>query len=180
MKPSDVGFGRFFLRLTACHTVTYMVVGFAAFTIMDYSTQFSTPCSVMKPTDAPIVALGPALQVFRGLLFAVVLYPFRRVFLDEDRGWLKLWGLFMGLAILGTSGPAPGSFEGMVFLKAPVVGQIVGLWEVVLQTLLASILVVAWHRKPGKAWAVVMYGLWALTVLMSIAGAVLPRPESLS
>jgi hypothetical protein len=134
----------------------------------------------MKPTDTPIVALGPALQVFRGLLFAVVLYPFRRVFLDEGRGWLKLWGLFMGLAILGTSGPAPGSFEGIVFLKAPVADQIIGLWEVVLQTLLASILVVAWHRKPGKPWAVVMYGLWALTVMMSVAGAVLPRPELLS
>ena len=118
MRSADVGFARFFLRLTACHTVTYMVVGFAAFIIMDYSTQFSDPCSVMKPTDTPIVALGPALQVFRGLLFAVVLYPFRRVFLDEDRGWLKLWGLFMGLAILGTSGPAPGSFEGLVFLQA--------------------------------------------------------------
>ena len=120
---------------------------------MDYSTQFSAECSIMKPTHTPIVALGPALQVFRGLLFAVVLYPFRRVFLDEGRGWLKLWGLFMGLAILGTSGPAPGSFEGMVFLSAPVVGQLVGLWEVVLQTLLASILVVAWCRTPGKAWA---------------------------
>ena len=59
MTPSDVGFGRFFLRMTACHTVTYMVVGFAAFTIMDYSTQFSAECSIMKPTDSPIVALGP-------------------------------------------------------------------------------------------------------------------------
>ena len=180
MTPSDVGFGRFFLRMTACHTVTYMLVGFAAFIIMDYSTQFSAECSIMKPTDTPIVALGPALQVFRGLLFALVLYPFRRVFLDESRGWLKLWGLFMGLAILGTSGPAPGSFEGMIFLRAPVVDQIVGLWEVVLQTLFACILLVAWHRRPSKAWAAVMYTLWALTLLMSVAGAVLPRPEALS
>ena len=78
MKPSDIGFGRFFLRLTACHTVTYMVVGLAAFVTMDYATTFSAECSIMKPTDTPIVALGPALQVFRGLLFAVVLYPFRR------------------------------------------------------------------------------------------------------
>lgn len=180
MTPSDVNFGRFFLRMTACHTVTYMVVGFAAFTIMDYSTQFSAECSTMKPTDTTIVALGAALQVFRGLLFALVLYPFRRVFLDDRWGWLMLWGLFMGLAILGTSGPAPGSFEGMIFLKAPVVDQIVGLWEVVLQTLFACILLVAWHRKPSKAWAAVMYTLWALTILMSVAGAVLPRPEALS
>ncbi len=180
MTLSDVGFGRFFLRMTACHTVTYMVVGFAAFTLMDYSAQFSAECSIMKPTDTPIVALGPALQVFRGLLFALVLYPFRRVFLDDPRGWLTLWGLFMGLAILGTAGPAPGSFEGMIFLREPVVEQIVGLWEVVLQTFLACALLVAWHRKPSKAWAAVMYTLWALTLLASVAGAVLPRPGALS
>jgi hypothetical protein len=175
VKPSDVSFGRFFLRIAACHTVTYMVVGLAAFHLMDYTTEFSREGSNMVPTAEPIVALGPALQVFRGLLFAVVLYPFRRVFLDEPTGWLKLWGLFLGLAILGTSGPAPGSFEGLIFTRTPVVAQIVGLWEAVLQTLFASILLVAWHRRPRKAWGIVMYSLWALTIVMSLAGALLPR-----
>ena len=176
MKPSDVSFGRFFLRIAACHTVTYMVVGLTAFHLMDYATAFSREGSNMVPTDEPIVALGPALQVVRGLLFAVVLYPFRRVFLDESGGWLKLWGLFLGLAILGTSGPAPGSFEGMIFTRTPVVNQIVGLWEAVLQTLFASLLLVAWHRRPRKAWGIAMYSLWALTILMSLAGAALSRP----
>ena len=178
MKPSDVGFGRFFLRVAACHTVTYLVVGFAALHLMDYATKFSAECSNMVPTDEPIVALGVSLQVFRGLLFAVVLYPFRRVFLDERLGRLNLWGLFMGLAILGTAGPAPGSFEGMIFTRTPILDQIVGLWEVVLQTLFFCVLLVAWHRKPGKAWSVTMYVLWALAVLMSIAGALAPRPPS--
>ena len=177
MKPSDVSFVRFFLRIAACHTVTYMGVGLAAFHLMDYATEFSQEGSNMVPTDEPLVALGPALQVVRGVLFAVVLYPFRRVFLDEPAGWLKLWGLFVGLAILGTSGPAPGSFEGMIFTRTPVVDQIVGLWEAVLQTLFASVLLVAWHRRPGRAWSIVMYSLWALTILMSFAGAVLPRPD---
>lgn len=180
MNLSDVGFGRFFLRLSACHTVTYFVVGFAAFQIMDYATAFSAECSNMVPTDEPIVALGVALQVFRGLLFSVVLYPFRRLLLDESHGWLKLWGLFMGLAILGTSGPAPGSFEGMIFTRTPVIDQVIGLWEVVLQTLLCSILFVAWCQKPTKAWAAVMYAFWGLAILMSIAGALVPRPEALS
>jgi hypothetical protein len=148
-----------------------MIVGIAAFYTMDYATQFAAEGSNMNPVDSPLVALGPALQVFRGLLFAIVLYPFRRVFLDEDRGWLKLWGLFMGLAILGTSGPAPGSFEGLVFTRTPVLDQILGLWEVVLQTLLCSILLVAWHRRPGKAWSISMYSLWGITVFLSVTGA---------
>lgn len=179
MKPSDVSFGRFFLRITACHMVTYMIVGAFAYTIMDYPAQFSEECSIMIPTDSARVALGPSLQVIRGLIFALALYPFRHVFLDQERGWLKLWGLFLGLAILSTAGPAPGSVEGMIYTKVPILGQIIGLWEVVLQTLATSVLIVMWHRKPTRVWGIVMSVLTALVILMSIAGAVLPRPEVL-
>lgn len=178
MSPSDVGFGRFFFRVTACHMITYMVLGILAYTIMDYPTQFKDECSIMIPTDSPRVALGPSLQVIRGLIFALALYPFRRVFLDEKRGWLKLWGLLLGLAILSTAGPAPGSIEGMIYTQAPIRGQIIGLWEVVLQTLAFSLLLVAWCRRPHRAWGIVMGVLTALVILMSVAGAVLPRPEA--
>jgi hypothetical protein len=172
-----MGFGRFFCRITACHMVTYMIVGMIAYVVMDYSTQYSAEGSVMVATDSVRVALGPALQVIRGLIFALALYPFRRVFLDEKHGWLKLWGLFVGLAILSTAGPAPGSVEGMIYTKYPIVGQIIGLWEVMLQTLAMSVLMVLWHRKPSRAWGIVMGILTGLVVLMSIAGAFLPQPE---
>ncbi len=99
------------------------------------------------------------------------------MFLDEKHGWLKLWGLFLGLAILSTAGPAPGSVEGMIYTKAPIAGQIIGLWEVVLQTLAMSVLVVMWHRNPTRVWGITMGLLAGLVVLMSVAGAVLPRPE---
>jgi hypothetical protein len=179
MKPSDVGFGTFFFRITACHMVTYMIVGLLAYKIMDYPALFSEECSIMVPADSPRVALGPALQVIRGLIFALALYPFRRVFLDERHGWLKLWGLFLGLAILSTAGPAPGSVEGMIYTRAPIAGQIAGLWEVVLQTLAMSVLVVLWHRSPGRAWSITMGLLAALVILMSVAGAFLPQPDFL-
>jgi hypothetical protein len=172
-----MGFGRFFCRITACHMVTYMIVGMVAYVVMDYSAQYSAEGSIMVPTDSPRVALGPALQVIRGLIFALALYPFRRVFLDEKHGWLKLWGLFVGLAILSTAGLAPGSVEGMIYTKYPIVGQIIGLWEVMLQTLAMSVLMVLWHRKPSRAWGIVMAILTGLVVLMSIAGALLPQPE---
>lgn len=179
MQASEVGFGRFLFRITACHVVTYMIVGLIAYKLMDYPSQFSDECSIMIPTNSPWVALGPALQVIRGLIFALALYPFRRVFLDEERGWLKLWGLFLGLAILSTAGPAPGSIEGMIYTKFPIRGQILGLWEVVLQTLAMCVLLVTWNRSPGRSWSLVMGILAALVVLMSIAGAFVPQPEFL-
>jgi hypothetical protein len=172
MHESD-GFPRFLARVTACHMVTYFAAGAFAFFVFDYATAFRSEhlACWMRPTDSAWVAVGPALQWIRGLLFAAVLYPFRRVFLDAPRGWLLLWGLLLGLAIFGTAGPAPGSIEGFLYTTIPPLEQVGGLREVVAQTLLFSWLLVAWYRRPSRAWAIVLYGLSALVVLMSVAGA---------
>ncbi len=174
------GFGRFFLRVTACHVVTYTIAGILAYTLFHYATTFESGdlANFMKPTSSKWVALGPAFQVVRGLIFAIALYPFRRVFLEERRGWLKLWGLLFGLGILSTYGPAPGSVEGIVYTKVPPLGQILGLREVVAQSLAFSLLLVAWYRRPHRAWGIVLYSLAVVAVLMSVAGAFVPRPEA--
>lgn len=166
------GFGHFFARLTACHMVTYFVVGIVAYLAFDYATVFRSEhfACWMRPTTSKWVALGPGLQWIRGLVFAAALFPFRHVFLEAGRGWLKLWGLLLALAILGTAGPAPGSLEGLIYTTIPPLDQIVGLREVVVQTLLFSYLLVAWYRHPRRAWGVVLYGLTGLVVLMSLAG----------
>jgi len=175
------GFGRFFARVTACHMVTYFVAGFIAFVLFDYAAVFHSEylSCYMKPIDSKWVAIGPALQWIRGLVFAAALYPFRHVFLEGSRGWLKLWGLLLGLAILSTAGAAPGSVEGLIYSKIPPLDQVLSLREVVAQTLAFSWLLVAWYERPHRAWGIVLYGLTAVVILMSVAGAVLPRPESL-
>ena len=110
--------GRFFLRVSACHMVTYFVAGILAFTLLDYETAFRTEhfACWMRPTSSKWIALGPGLQ------------------------------------------------------------QIRGLSEVVGQSLAFSLLLVAWYRRPHRAWGRVLYPLTALVALMSIAGAVVPRP----
>jgi hypothetical protein len=174
-------FGRFFARVTACHMVTYFIAGATAFLLFDYATAFQSEhlACYMKPTDSVWVAVGPALQWIRGLVFAAALYPFRTIFLEGRQGWLKLWGLLLGLAILSTAGPAPGSVEGLIYTKIPPLDQLVGLREVVAQTLAFAWLLVAWYQHPHRAWGRVLYGLTAVVVLASVAGAVLPRPEQL-
>jgi hypothetical protein len=171
-RMANGGFGRFFARLTACHMVTYFVVGALAYFAFDYATAFRSEhfACWMRPTTSKWVAVGPALQWIRGLVFAAALFPFRHVFLETGRGWLKLWGLLLGLAILGTAGPAPGSIEGLIYTTIPPLDQIIGLREVVVQTLLFSYLLVAWYRHPRRTWDVALYGLTGLVVLMSLAG----------
>ncbi len=178
---NDTGFGRFFLRVTACHMVTYTIAGILAFYLADYQHSFASEhlACYMLPTSSKWVAAGPGLQVVRGLVFALCLYPFRRVFLEEPRGWLKLWGLLVGLVILSTAGPAPGSIEGMIYTKIPVRDQILGLHETLGQTLAFSILLVLWYRRPHRAWGIVLSLATVLVLLMSLAGALAPRPANL-
>jgi hypothetical protein len=175
------GFGRFCARVAACHMVTYFAAGLLALFLFDYAALFRSEALAcfMRPTDSKWVAIGPGLQWIRGFVFAAALYPFRGVFLDGARGWLKLWGLLFGLAVLSTAGPAPGSIEGLIYTKVPALDQLRGLPEAVVQTLAFSWLLVAWYRKPHRAWGIVLYGVAVLAMLMSVAGAVLPRPDQL-
>jgi hypothetical protein len=173
-------FGRFAGRVTSCHLVTYFITGVLAYTLLDYEALFQTSgfACLMRPISSRWVAAGPALQVVRGLIFAVALYPFRSVFLGGGPGWLRLWGLLVGLAILSTAGAAPGSVEGLIYTKIPLGSQLIGLPEVLLQTLAFSLLVTVWHRHPHRAWAIVMGSLTVLGILLSLAGAFSPRPPA--
>jgi hypothetical protein len=174
--PED-RFGRFFLRVSACHMVTYFVAGVLAFTLLDYATAFQSPWYAcwMRPTTSTWVALGPGLQWIRGFVFALVLFPFRPVFLEGRLGWLKLWGLLAGIGILSTYGPAPGSVEGFLYTTIPPLQQVKGLSEVVGQSLAFSILLVTWYRRPRKAWGIVLYTLAVLVMSMSLAGVLAAR-----
>ena len=112
----NMTFPRFLGRVTSSHLVTYFVAGILTYSLLDYATLFQSEgfSCLMRPLGSRWVAAGPALQVIRGIIFALALYPFRSVFLADRRGWLKLWGLLLGLAIFSTAGAAPGSVEGMI------------------------------------------------------------------
>jgi len=170
-------FGTFCWRVISLHMVTYFIFGILSATLFHYKDLFATETMslLMKPVTSPWVAAGPMLQVIRGLIFALVLWPIRAVILKERYGWFYLWLLFLGLAILGTAGPSLGSTEGIIYTIIPVKQQLIGLPEVILQTLLFSVLLFYWYKKPLKAWNIINAVLVVLIILMSLAGALYSR-----
>jgi hypothetical protein len=106
---------------------------------------------------------GPLFQPIRGIIFASALYPLRGVLFAERRGWLILWWLLLALGVLSTFGPASGSVEGLIYTIIPARAQILGLWEVLLQSLLFSVILFYWVNHPGKRWLD-----WTLVVAFSI------------
>jgi hypothetical protein len=171
---SNPSFLRFTGRVVACHVATYMACGLVASNLLDYASRWQDPLfAFMRPLDSPWVALGPSLQVVRGLVLAIALYPFRSVFLRDDKGAVRLAVLLIAIGVLSTYGPAPGSLEGLVYTRLSLSMHFFGMPEVITQAALFSMLLVAWHRRPHRAWAIVLGILTALTVLMSLAGVFL-------
>ena len=172
METKDLTFGTFFWRISASHMVTYFIAGILAAYLLNYEKLFETGTlsCFMRPVDSPWVAVGPALQIIRGLIFSLVLWPFRSIFLADKKGWLKLWILIIGLCILSTTAACAGSVEGMIYTVIPVKNQIIGYLEVVPQTCLFSFLVVYWYHYPKKIWNILSIIFVALIILMCTLG----------
>ena len=116
---------------------------------------------------------GPLFQPIRGVIFGTALYPLRSIIFGERRGWLILWWLLLALGVLSTFGPAQGSVEGLIYTIIPPLDQIRGLWEVLLQSLLFSAILVYWVNHPRRwlNWTlgVAFFVVMALPVLGLLA-----------
>jgi hypothetical protein len=138
------------IKTVVVHTVTYFAAGILAFTLGDYEKTFSEP--PLSYFMRPWIMAGPLFQPIRGLVFALAFYPLRDVLFDRPRGWLILWWLLVALGVLSTFGPAPGSIEGLIYTIVPPVSQVLGLWEVLLQSLMFSFVLVYWVHHPSARW----------------------------
>jgi len=159
MKHQEEGQLREFLifagKVALVHTVTYFVFGLIMSNLFDYGRIFQREIirDFMRPIDSSSAFLGPLVQPIRGLLFALGLWPIRRAIVESRRGWLILWGIFVTFGILGTPAAAPSSLEGVIYSKLPLWYHLIGLPEILLQTLTFSLILVWWERRryqPGQ------------------------------
>ena len=65
----------FVWRICSAHVIAYFTAGVFALLFLDYRTHFSSEslALLMRPVSSPWVALGPGLQIFRGVLIALAL-----------------------------------------------------------------------------------------------------------
>jgi len=164
------------IKTIVVHTVTYFIMGLLALTFLEYKTAFAEPITreYMRQVDEPIVALGPALQFIRGILFAMAFYPLREILFWRKNGWLITWLLLVTLGILSTFAAAPGSVEGLLYTKMLIGLQISGWLEVMTQALLLSAILYYWVNHPEQKWLAWILGIiYALVIIFSILGFVM-------
>ena len=107
---------KFIFRITVAHTVAYSFAGIFALAVMKYREHYASDSLglLMLPVDSPIVALGPALNILRGIILGFILLSVRTIILG-CKGFLKLAVLTLGLSFISTIGPTPGSFDGYIY-----------------------------------------------------------------
>jgi hypothetical protein len=71
------------------------------------------------------------------------------------------------VGILGTFGPTPGSIEGALYTIFPIQLHLRSLPEVVVQSLLLSVILCGWVDHPEKRWVNWVMGI-AFVVLMAL------------
>ena len=174
---------RFVLRAVVCHVSTYFAAGLLAMHLADYTAVFARPevAVFMRPLDSPWVAAGPAIQVIRGVVLGLALRPVWRSIGDTRRGWLRLWGLLIGLAMLAPTGAAPGSLEGVVYTVLPLDFHLRGLPEVLGQTAAFAWLLHRWDRGLPRGAAIGLMLTAGAAMLASALGVLaalglLPAP----
>jgi hypothetical protein len=136
-------------KIILVHTITYFVFGLIMSNLFDYGRIFQQEVirDFMRPIGSSAAFLGPLLQPIRGFLFAMALWPLRETIMGHKRGWLILWGILVVFGILGTPAAAPSSLEGVIYSKLPLWYHLIGLPEMLLQTLTFSLILVGWERR---------------------------------
>jgi hypothetical protein len=176
MQDLQPRFATLAVKTVVCHTITYMVMGALAYHFLHYADFINNPNSGMRPVTNLWVILGAPLQVFRGLLFASVLYLFRDQLFGRKNGWLVMAWMLIGIGILGTFAAPPGSLEGFIYTTVPVSVQLRGYLEIVTQALLLSALLCYWVNHPGRKWMSWMLGIvYAVCVTLPLLSLVAPK-----
>ncbi|MCL2252767.1 MAG: hypothetical protein FWC12_12750, partial [Treponema sp.] len=101
------GLVKYFWQVISAHTISYFIAGITAMAFFDYKEWWSSEyiSAFYRDIDSPIVALGGGfLQIFRGIIVALVLLPLRKIFFEEKYGLLKLALTIFGFSIVSTYG----------------------------------------------------------------------------
>ena len=171
MKKNEINLKTFIWRITASHTIAYIIAGVFALVVLKYDEIFSVGAlSFMRPTNSVWVAAGPGLQVIRGILLSFFLFPFRTIFFETKNGWIKFWLLSFGLSYLLTISAATGSFEGLIYTTIPIKYHLIGIPEILLYMTLFTVFMWGWYKTPKKIFNILSIILVSLIVLMSVMG----------
>ena len=135
------------LRFTLIHLIIYLIVGSLFYEISGYQEALTT----MEAFELwrPLESLGMVIALFfgqigRGFFLALMLYGFYNIYMSRHNGWLLLFGLLFGLKVF------PAIFTVPESLSIAIAEAAVGLPEIIVQTLVFSLVFYAWEKRRSR------------------------------
>ena len=114
---------------------------------------------------------GGFLQLFRGIIIALILLPLRKTFFEEKYGFLKLTLIIFGFSIVSTYAAAITSIEGLIYLKVPIIYHIKGIPEgIIWLSLFIGILFISIKYSHKKLVTILSIIFTVLIILLSNMG----------
>lgn len=108
--------GRYLALFSILHVAAYVIVGSGAVVLQDAL----APADVVALDFFEPYRLAPwsvLVEALRGLVIAVVFYPFYRLAADATRSWWSLFLPLWGLTVVGSIDPWLGSVEGVIYTE---------------------------------------------------------------
>ena len=163
---------KFAWRIVAAHVIAYFIAGILAQQVLHYGYWFSNGVLslFMRPTSAPIIAIGPCFQVLRGIIMALVFLPFRKIITEGKYGFLKMGFLILGLSVFSTFAAATGSVDGFIYTIIPFIEHIKGYPEALLLISLFTGILWIFYKYEKKVLNIIAIVLCALIFFFCTAG----------
>ena len=144
-------FLKFALIVLIVHIVTYYIAGIIAQLVLG-ANEFYPPSPnaisyLRDPHDPGLQALILPAQALRGLLFALVLFPFRKIFMEMGN-WAG--GLLFGsvIFVIGFVAASGGMIEHFVYFNEyPLKFAMITFFEILIQVVLMGLFVVDWIKR---------------------------------
>jgi hypothetical protein len=172
MSPSFNNKFIFAWRVMTSHLIAYSLAGLFAVVVMNYEQLYSIPplSHFMRSLNSPQVAVGPALQIIRGLGMAFILWFFRKTLLESKYGFLKIILLIFGLSYLFTIGPSPGSFEASIYTTFPLAFYYLWIPETAIYVGIFSLYLFFWYTYEKKIFNLISIIFIIMLIIVTILG----------
>jgi hypothetical protein len=141
---------KFIAKVAITHVLTYIICGIVFSQIFDYQSSLVESTN-RRDMNSLLVQMAPLFQIIRGILFGIVLLWIKDSFISRKYGWLKLWLTLIILGVFNTPATSPFSIEEFIYVipsNEPLSLQLGGLLEILVQTILFSILIT--YKSPTK------------------------------
>ncbi|MTI71830.1 MAG: hypothetical protein FH751_16395 [Firmicutes bacterium] len=142
----------YIVRFTLTFVMIFIITEMIFTNLLSYLESFTNLGSLkyIHSFKSPILNVSPFMKIVYSIIIALILYPFYKDIIKSKRGYLKLFIILWGLALIGSVECIPGSIEGFIYTKISLLEHFLVALEVTVQMMIFTLIFFKWERNVYK------------------------------